>query len=84
MVRRQEADPINFLPRADMPVLMLNGRYDFFYPVESSQRPFLDLLGAPAPKKKYVLYDEGHNLPRAQMITESLAWLDRWLGQVEH
>ncbi|HUQ80616.1 MAG TPA: serine/threonine-protein kinase [Gemmatimonadaceae bacterium] len=32
----------------------------------------LELLGAPAARKKYVLYDDGHYLPRAPMITESL------------
>ena len=28
-----EADPINFAPRAKMPVLMLNGRHDFALPI---------------------------------------------------
>ena len=27
-----EADPVNFAPRVKVPVLMLNGRFDFFYP----------------------------------------------------
>ena len=30
-----EADQINFAPRIMIPVLMINGRYDFFYPVGS-------------------------------------------------
>lgn len=39
-----EADPWDFLPRFDVPVLMLNGRHDNFFPVETSQRPTLDWL----------------------------------------
>jgi len=41
-----EVDTINFLPRVKQPVLMLNGRYDFFFPVESTQEPFYQMLGA--------------------------------------
>ena len=32
-----EVEPINFLSRIKIPVLMLNGRYDFYFPVESSR-----------------------------------------------
>jgi cephalosporin-C deacetylase-like acetyl esterase len=35
-----EADPFNFAPHVTTPVLMLNGRYDFIYPPDSSQEPF--------------------------------------------
>ena len=34
-----EADPFNFAPRVKASVLMLNGRYDFVDPVDSSQIP---------------------------------------------
>ncbi|WP_281176097.1 SUMF1/EgtB/PvdO family nonheme iron enzyme [Edaphobacter aggregans] len=44
-----EANAINFLPRVKQPVLMLNGRYDFFYPLESSQEPFFHWLGSGTP-----------------------------------
>ena len=36
---------MNFAPRVKVPVLMLNGRYDYFYPTASSQEPMFDLLG---------------------------------------
>jgi hypothetical protein len=29
------------------------------------------------------LYNEGHSLPRNEMIKESLNWLDTYLGPVE-
>jgi tRNA A-37 threonylcarbamoyl transferase component Bud32 len=80
--RRPEEDPVNFLPRARMPLLMLNGRFDSVFPYETSQKPFLKLYGAPADKKKQILFDGGHFLPRPMMVGESLKWLDQYLGPV--
>ena len=42
---RPEVEPINYLPRIKSPVLMLNGKYDFFFPSETSQKPFYNFLG---------------------------------------
>jgi serine/threonine protein kinase/formylglycine-generating enzyme required for sulfatase activity len=78
-----EVDTLNFLPRVKQPVLMLNGRYDFFCPVESSQEPFFRLLGSRSDQKKHVLYDTSHNLPRNEFIKETLHWLDQYLGPVQ-
>ena len=80
--RRPEEDPVNFLPRIRIPVLMLSGRYDSVFPYETSQRPFLRLLGSPPDKKKQILFDGGHFLPRTMMVAESLKWLDQYLGLV--
>ena len=80
--RRPEEDPVNFLPRIRIPVLMLNGRYDSVFPYETAQKPFLKLLGTPADKKKQILFDGGHFLPRPMMMAESLKWLDQYLGPV--
>jgi dienelactone hydrolase len=77
-----EADQINFVSRVKLPVLMLNGRYDHFFPVESSQLPLFRLLGTPEKEKKYVVYETGHAPPRKDVIRESLDWLDRYLGPV--
>ena len=70
----------SFLPRMTIPVLLLNGQYDYFSPVETSQKPFFELLGAPPDRKRHVVFDgAGHlPLPRAKMISEILAWLDRY------
>jgi cephalosporin-C deacetylase-like acetyl esterase len=78
-----EADHINFAPRVTVPVLMLNGRYDYLFPVEVSQKPMFRLLGTPAEHKQYLLYDSEHNLPRNEMIRETLNWLDKYLGPVK-
>jgi len=78
-----EVDVLNFLPRVKQPVLMLNGRYDFFCPLQSSQEPFFRLLGSRSDQKKHVLYDTSHNLPRNEFIKDSLLWLDQYLGPVQ-
>jgi hypothetical protein len=61
---------------------MLNGEFDFFFPVETSQKPMFDRLGTPAEDKRYVVYPGAHSLPRTEVMTELLAWLDRYLGPV--
>ena len=78
-----EVEPINFLPHITVPVLMLNGRYDHYVPVESSQLPFFRLLGAPVQHKRQVISESGHVVPRTQLISEVLNWLDRYLGRVD-
>ncbi|HUS20139.1 MAG TPA: dienelactone hydrolase family protein [Terriglobales bacterium] len=77
-----EVDPVNFASRVQQPVLMLNGRYDFFFPVESSQEPFFRLLGSAKDQKKHIIFESGHNIPRNEMIRENLNWLDEYLGRV--
>jgi dienelactone hydrolase len=79
---RPEEDPVNFLPRIRMPVLMLSGRYDSVFPYESSQVPFLRLLGSPPGSKKQVLFEGGHFLPRNLWVSETTRWLDQQLGPV--
>jgi len=78
-----EVKPVNFLPRIKTPVLMLNGKYDFFFPYETSQLPFYTLLGTPKENKEIFVYEGGHTVPRTSLVKESLAWLDRYLGPVK-
>ena len=78
-----EVDELNFAPRVKVPVLMLNGRFDFFYPVETSREPMFRLLGTPKQHKRRVVYETGHNIPRNELIKETLDWLDRYLGPVK-
>ena len=77
------ADQINFAPHVKVPVLMLNGRFDFIFPTAVSQEPMFRLLGTSSEKKRRVVYDAGHDIPRPEMIKETLAWLDRFLGPVK-
>ncbi len=78
-----EIDTINFVSHVELPVLMLNGRYDYIFPLETSQKPMFAGLGSPPEDKKHVVYDAGHvPLPRSQLIQETLDWLDRYLGPI--
>jgi dienelactone hydrolase len=77
-----EVEPLNYLPRITIPVLMLNGEYDHFFPKETSQQPMFELLGTPEEHKRWVVFEGGHFVPRAQLISETLDWLDRYLGEV--
>ena len=78
-----EADPINFLTRVKVPVVMVNGRYDAELPVESSQMPFFRLLGTPDKDKRHVVGESGHPALRQDVVRETLDWLDKYLGQVK-
>lgn len=78
-----EADGTNFVPRVRLPVLMLNGRYDSLFPVESGQLPLFKRLATPDRDRRHVLYDAGHfALPRREEVRETLDWLDKYLGPV--
>ncbi|MFZ1683805.1 MAG: protein kinase [Candidatus Zixiibacteriota bacterium] len=77
-----EVDQINYVSRVTQPTLMLNGERDFYFPVETSQLPMYELLGAPPEHKKRLTYPLGHSVPRQELIKETLAWLDRYLGPV--
>jgi eukaryotic-like serine/threonine-protein kinase len=50
--------------------------------VDTTQIPTFELLGAPESQKRRVVYDTGHNIPRPDLICESLDWLDKYLGAV--
>ena len=80
--RLPEVDQLNFAPHVKAPVLMLNGRYDFLWPPRISQEPMFRLLGTPTENKRRVVYDTGHDVPRTEMIKESLNWIDKYLGPV--
>jgi dienelactone hydrolase/predicted Ser/Thr protein kinase len=80
---RPEADPLNYVTRVKKPTLMLNGKYDTILPPETSSKPMFDLLGTPAEHKQWKLYETDHIPPINEMIKETLAWLDKYLGPVK-
>lgn len=77
-----EVDPLHFFPRVKIPVLMLNGKNDTFFPVETSQKPMFNLIGSPANDKKIIIYEGGHLVPRQELVKETLGWFDKYLGVV--
>lgn len=80
----RDLHPLHYAPRVTLPVLFLAGRYDYVFPVQTSQHPLFDLLGTPEPHKRHVTLDGGHwPLPQSQWIPEALEWLEQYLGPVD-
>jgi pimeloyl-ACP methyl ester carboxylesterase len=78
-----EVEAINFAPHVRVPTLLINGRFDFYYPYETSQVPLFELLGLPPEDKRHRHFESGHMpVERSEIIRESLDWLDRYLGRV--
>jgi dienelactone hydrolase len=77
-----DSDSHDFAPRLRIPVLMLNGRYDFGVPLETAQRPLFDLLGSAPGEKRHAVFETGHAVPLTDVAGELLPWLDRHLGPV--
>jgi hypothetical protein len=78
-----EVHSLHFAPRSKTPTLMINGKDDFGFPLETSQIPMFRLLGAPEKDKRHVVLEGGHIVPRLKMIKETLDWFDRYLGPVK-
>jgi dienelactone hydrolase len=78
-----EAHGVNYISRIRIPTLMLNGKYDVIFPLETNVCPAFKLLGAPEKDKKLVVYDTDHYVPKKELIKESLDWLDRYFGRVK-
>ncbi len=78
-----EADPMNFAPRIKVPILMLNGRYDFVMPLETCQEPMFRAFGTRMQDKKHILYEGGHVPPILPVMKDTLDWLDEYLGPVK-
>jgi eukaryotic-like serine/threonine-protein kinase len=78
-----EADPLNFVPRIQVPTLMINGDSDFQFPLQFAQLPQFRLLSLPPDRKRHALFVGGH-MPNQinDIIREVLDWYDRFLGPV--
>ena len=74
--RHPEADPINYLPRVKIPVLMINGKYDAIFPFETQVVPMFDLLGTPKNNKKLITFEGGHELPKNEQIRNMIDWFE--------
>jgi len=77
-------DQADFAPRMKKPVLMVNGRYDYTFPVETAQDPLFRMLGTAPADKRHVILETPHDVTeqRPQLVREVLAWLDKYLGRV--
>ena len=77
-----EIDPLNFVTRVTLPVLMINGQYDPVFPMESDQLPMYRLLGTPDEDKRHYFTPSAHFVPKDERIRETLDWFDKYLGPV--
>jgi eukaryotic-like serine/threonine-protein kinase len=77
-------DAADFAPRMKKPVLMVNGRYDYTFPLVKAQNPLFEMLGTPAADKRHVVLDTPHDVTdqRAQLVDAVLDWLHGYLGPV--
>lgn len=66
------------------PVLMVNGRYDYTFSLQTAQDPLFRMLGTPPAEKRHVLLETPHDVTqdRPTLVKEVLSWLDRYLGRV--
>jgi dipeptidyl aminopeptidase/acylaminoacyl peptidase len=80
---RAEASQVNYVTRVKTPTLMLNGKYDTLYSMETGIKPMFDLLGTPVKDKRLILGETDHLPLRNEYIKETLAWFDKYLGPVE-
>ncbi len=76
-----EVDPFNFLPRVEVPTLLITMPTDFFYPYESSQIPLFENLGSEIKKHFVVEGGRGHAPPMSIVVRETLNWFDEHLQQ---
>jgi len=80
--RFSEVDEINYVSRVKIPVLMMNGKFDLIFPLETNVQPMFELLGTAEEDKALKIYDTPHIIPKNELIKESLNWLDRYFGPV--
>jgi predicted esterase/predicted Ser/Thr protein kinase len=80
-----EVNSWNFASRVRTPVLMVNGKYDFVFPLDTNQRVLFNALGTKEPDKRHVQFDGGHRnlVTRPDLIGEILDWFDRYLGPAQ-
>jgi predicted Ser/Thr protein kinase/dienelactone hydrolase len=77
-------DQADFAQRLNIPVLMVNGKYDYTFSVEEAQNPLFKMLGTPEANKRHVLLDTPHDVTedREHLRKAVLDWLDQYLGSV--
>jgi eukaryotic-like serine/threonine-protein kinase len=78
-----QADAFNYVTRVKVPTLMLNGIYDPNLTLKECVEPMFRLLGTPEKDKKLKLYESDHFIPKSELVKETLAWYDKYLGPAQ-
>jgi formylglycine-generating enzyme required for sulfatase activity/dienelactone hydrolase len=77
----QLVDPVRFAPHVKIPILMVNGVHDGYFPVETSAEPMRKRFGTPEKDKELKIYDGGHSMLGLfywQIQKDVISWLDRY------
>jgi tRNA A-37 threonylcarbamoyl transferase component Bud32/dienelactone hydrolase len=79
--RLAERSQFNLTPRIKVPVLMLSGKYDFIFPLETHTKPLFRLFGTPDKDKHLKIYDTGHAIwDTNEWKRDALDFLDQYFG----
>ncbi|MDG1219570.1 MAG: SUMF1/EgtB/PvdO family nonheme iron enzyme [Flavobacteriaceae bacterium] len=73
---REEIQPEKYAARIKTPTLLLNGRYDFYFPYQSSQLPLFNLMNLDNNNKRHVVVDYAHYVPMHIVKEETLKWIN--------
>ena len=73
---REEIQPEKYAARIKTPTLLLNGRYDFYFPYQSSQLPLFNLMNLDNNNKRHVVVDYAHYVPTHIVREETLKWIN--------
>jgi formylglycine-generating enzyme required for sulfatase activity/AraC-like DNA-binding protein/dienelactone hydrolase len=73
---REEIQPEKYAARIKTPTLLLNGRYDFYFPYQSSQLPLFNLMNLSDNNKRHVVVDYAHYVPMHIVRDETLKWIN--------
>ena len=76
---KKEVDAHYYTRRIRIPTIMLNGKFDQFFPYETSQIPMYKLIDVDEANKKHFIYESGHYVPRNELIKQHLGWLNKYL-----
>lgn len=74
---REEIQPEKYAARIKTPTLLLNGRYDFYFPYQSSQLPLFNLMNLDNDSKRHVVVDYAHYVPTHIVREETLEWINK-------
>ena len=69
-----------YAPLVSAPVLMVNGVYDTFFPVESSQPALFELLGSQIKDREKL--DRDHDIPPSDIAEQVDRWLSLHFGEI--
>ena len=74
---REEIQPEKYAARIKTPTLLLNGRYDYFFPYETSQLPLYNLMDLDKNNKRHVVVEYAHYVPYHIVAEETINWINR-------